>query len=354
MVYTEISQRQFDFVTQGNRSPEEIVRFLQTEFTIRKFSDVIRRLYPWEDAEQRLAAFMGDRKVVWNWMHDKNLPANRETVYQIAFALGFHEEEANELLQYVFEEGIHYRDKRELVFAYMLKVNGSYEQADVLFLQLDMAGNDRGNTPADVQTCIVRNKFQEQESEADFVTFMMSHQEVFGGVHQTAYQIFMNMLSCLELPADEREMYSLEHIVECYFRMGMPKQKSTRGMDVCQKMLKRYWPGLKRIKNMKSRRENVNRKTLLLLYIITEGVPRGGHAGIREEVSLLTHLRNIDAMLDQCNMKHLDPRNPFDFFVIYSLNINEDDSMTERMEKLVRLFIPSDNESDEGMIGEEV
>lgn len=354
MVYTEVSQRQFDFVTQENISPEEVVRFLQTEFTIRKFSDVISRLYPGKDVEQKLAACMGDRKVVWNWMNGKNLPAGRETVYRIAFALGFHEEETNELLQYVFGEGINYRDKRELVFAYMLKVRGSYEQAESLFQQLGTAENTMENAPANIQTYIVRNKFQEQESEADFVTFMMSHQEMFGGVHQTAYQIFMDMLSCLVLPVGEKEMYSLEHIAESYFRMGMPKQRSTRSMDACQKMLKWHWPGLKRIKNMKNKRENVNRKTLLLLYIITEGLPHGDHAGMKEELSLLIHLRNIDAMLEKCNMKHLDPRNPFDFFIIYSLNVNETDSMTERMETLVRLFIPEDNESDKDVIGEEV
>lgn len=340
MLYTEISQRQFDFVTQEGRSPEEVVQFLRTDFALRKFSDVIKKLYPGEDAEQRLAAHIGDRKVAWNWMHDKNLPTNRESVYRIAFALELDEEAANELLYYIFEEGIHYRDKKELVYAYALKMGGGYGQAENLFSQLQMG--DDAKEEAFVQTDIVRYEFQRQKSQEDFITFMFSHQQVFGGVHQTAYQIFMKMLACLELPENERDSYSLERIADCYFRMGMPRGRSMQGMDACQKMLKRYWPGLKRIKNMKNKRESVNRKTLLLLYLITEGIPYHD-LGEWEDNSLLFHLRRIDAILDRCNMKRLDPRNPFDFFCIYSLNTDEDKSMTERMEGLVRMFMPDDD-----------
>lgn len=124
MLYSEISQRQFDFVTQNGRNPEEVIRFLRTDFALRKFSDVIKELYPGEDAEQRIAAFIGDRKVAWNWMHDRNLPGNRESVYRIAFSLEFDEAAANELLCYIFEEGIRYWDEKELLYAYVLKCGG--------------------------------------------------------------------------------------------------------------------------------------------------------------------------------------------------------------------------------------
>lgn len=340
MLYTEVSQRQFDFAAQEGRNPEEVVQFLRTDFTLRKFTDVIKKLYSGEDAEQRIAAHIGDRKVAWNWMHDKNLPTNRESVYRIAFALGLDEEAANELLCYIFEEGIHYRDKKELVYAYVLRTGGSYEQAEDLFSQLQM-GEEEG-TEAFVQTNIVRYEFQRQESKEDFITFMLSHRQMFGGVHQTAYRIFMKMLACLELPENERDSYSLERITDCYIRMGMPRRRSTQGMDDCQKMLKRYWPGLRRIKNMKNKRESVNRKTLLLLYLITEGIPYHDQ-GEWEDNSILYHLRRVDAILDRCNMKRLDPRNPFDFFCIYSLNADEDCSMTERMEGLVKMFMPDDD-----------
>lgn len=346
MLYTEVSQRQFDFVTQEGRNPEEVVRFLRTGFALRKFSDVIKKLYPGEDAEQRLASHIGDRKTAWNWMHDKNLPTSRESVYRIAFALGLDEAAANELLCYVFEEGIHYRDKRELVYAYALKMGGGYGQAEALFSQLQTGEGEGEEAEVFARTDIVRYEFQRQETREDFITFVLSHQQVFGGVHQTAYGIFMKMLACLELPENERDSYSLERVVDCYFRMGMPRTRSTQGMDACQKMLKRYWPGLKRIKNMKNRRESVNRKTLLLLYLITEGIPYHDQAEW-EDNTFLFHLKKIDAMLDQCNMRRLDPRNPFDFFCLYSLNTDEDNSMTERMEGLVRMFMPDDDGSKE-------
>lgn len=337
MQYTEVSQRQFDYVTQDGRNPEDVVRFLQLDFTLRKFSDVITKLYPGDDAEQRIAAQIGDRKVAWNWMHDKNLPTNRESVYRIAFALGLDEEATNELLGYVFEEGIHYRDKKELVYAYVLKMQGSYEQAQHLFSQLQ-SEEEQGESERLVWTNVIRNEFQRQGSREDFITFMLSHRQDFGGVHQTAYRMFLKMLACLELPGDEEKTYSLEHIEECYLRMGMPQGRSVQGMSICQKMLKRYWPGLKRIKNMKNKRESVNRKTLLLLYLITEGIPDHDQ-GECEDSSLLFHLHKIETMLERCNMRRIDPRNPFDFFCLYSLNTDEDNSMTERMESLVRMFM---------------
>lgn len=185
--------------------------------------------------------------------------------------------------------------------------------------------------------------FTASAGREDYFTFMLSRRQTFGGVHQTAWQIFMKMLACLELPEREEASYSLEYIADNYLRMGMPERKSTRNMDVCQKMLKRHWPGLTRIKNMKNKRESVNRKTLLLLYLITEGIPYYD-LGESEENSVLSHLKKIDTILGQCNMKRLDPRDPFDFFCLYSLNADEDNSMAERMESLVRMFIPDDNE----------
>lgn len=339
MLYSGISQRQFDFVTQDGRSPEEVIQFMRNDFALRKFSDVIKKLYPGEDAEQRIAAFIGDRKVAWNWMHDRNLPGNRESVYRIAFSLEFDEAAANELLCCIFEEGIRYWDKKELVYAYVLKMRGSYEQAQLFIHSLSgRGGGEKLN--------IVRDEFHRQESREDLITFMLSRQQTFGGVHQTAWQIFMKMLACLELPEREGVSYSLEYIADNYLRMGMPERKSTRSMDACQKMLKRHWPGLTRIKNMKNKREGVNRKTLLLLYLITEGIPYYD-LGESEENSVLFHLKKIDTILGQCNMKRLDPRDPFDFFCLYSLNADEDNSMAERMESLVRMFIPNDSDVDE-------
>jgi hypothetical protein len=54
--------------------------------------------------------------------------------------------------------------------------------------------------------------------------------------------------------------------------MGVPMERQLSDYSTIQKMVKKYWPGVRSIKAMKNRKEDVNRKTLILLYLVTGGV----------------------------------------------------------------------------------
>lgn len=344
MSITETSKKQLDFVMKQALTPEEIVAFFASDFQLRTFSDVLSRLYAGGDLEERLVKAAGQDRTVRNWLHDRNLPANRESVFQIAFALELDEIRTNELFLYLFGEGLHYRNEKELIYAFSLQNKYSYEEAKSSV----KAFGDRGKQHeenGEALTNTVRLAFSGVSSEEDMIDFMLAHNMDFGKKHNTAYRYFTEMLFYLKCgEGDGDTAYSIEHITECYLRMGMPQGRKTQNYDVFQKTIKKYWPGLRSIKAMKNRREEVNRKVLLLLYMVTGGVQEKDYDEIDEEYAsdadiLLKHCRRLKKMLKDCNMRYLDPRNPFDFLVLYSMNTGREGAMNDRMEEIInRMF----------------
>ena len=108
-----------------------------------------------------------------------------------------------------------------------------------------------------------------------------------------------------------------------------------------QKLIKRNWPNTTALKNIRAHREDVPRKLLLLLYIITENVTDDQYTELDEdylslEERLDDHWWVINAMLTDCGMPVLDPRNAFDWLVLYALTATGDQSMSERMEQVIQ------------------
>ena len=87
---------------------------------------------------------------------------------------------------------------------------------------------------------------------------------------------------------------------------------------------------------MASRKQDVNRKTLLILYLATEGMG----IEIPEDRFVEEHFRRINLMLSDCGMALLNLHNPFDYLVLQCLHLeDEDDFMSRRMERfLCRIF----------------
>lgn len=342
MVLTEVSKRQLDYVMQDELSVEEVIDYLNTSFTPRTFFGLLQSLYPYEDMEHKLIEALDSRKNVQNWLNNRNLPTDREVVFRIAFALDIGEYGADALLRYVFEEGIHYRNEKELVYAFCLKYHQPYQRAEEA-LSLFEQQKGRANNYGAASTQMMKLAFDELPKDADFVTFLLLHQNSLGPMHETAYRYFRGMLLYLEKQEEDDALYSLEYICESYLRMGLPKRRQTKSYSTVQKMIKKYWPGIRMIKQMKNKKEDVNRKTLLLLYLVTGGLRNDSYEEVDEEyVSadeyLFFHLGRIDKMLEECGMRTIDPRNPFDFLLLYCMRIRQEESMSERMEHVIAML----------------
>ena len=60
------------------------------------------------------------------------------------------------------------------------------------------------------------------------------------------------------------------------------------------------------------------------------------------------HWWRVNLMLRDCGMPTLDPRNAYDWLVLYSLNsgVEQDAAMAERMEAVIAALFPADQEEE--------
>lgn len=105
------------------------------------------------------------------------------------------------------------------------------------------------------------------------------------------------------------------------------------------KLLKRNCTNATTLKNIRSHRRDVPRKLLLLLYVITENITDGDYSELYEdyltpEERLEDHWISLNAILTDCGMPTLDPRNAMDWLVLYAITASEE-SMSERMSQVI-------------------
>lgn len=355
-IMTEISARQWDFVTAENLTAKEAVAFLKKGMQLRSFTDNLREIYGAGDWEGKLVEGLCDigeaesgsrppkdnvRRKVRNWVTGKNIPTDRAEVFRICFALDLGLEQSDKLLSRLTEQGIHYRNGREMIAAYCLKHHLGYGSALALTEQFlnQRSAKDAYEEPV---THVLKSEFQKLHQEEDLLSFMLKHKMQMGSSHNTAYAYFCKMLALLsgeELEGEES--YSMEYIADTYLRMNVPLDKRSSGYSNVQKIVKKYWPGARSVKAMKSRSEDVTRKMLLLLYIVTGGVWEEQYRETDEiyvgcEEFLEFHCRQMNQMLRSCGMSRIDPRNVFDYLILYCLRPEDDIFMSDRMALLMK------------------
>ncbi len=90
---------------------------------------------------------------------------------------------------------------------------------------------------------------------------------------------------------------------------------------------------------MKNRTVDVNRKTLVLLYLVAEGFSEKDidfyDEGLTEEEMFGEHYDRINIMLDECGFSPLDPRNVFDWVVMYAIKMNNTEFMADELQGLL-------------------
>lgn len=351
---TEISARQWQYVTQENLSAREAVAFLRSGMQVRSFRDVLRQVWGTDQVEQQLTLALCQlsdaqpdsvRRKVWNWMNGRTLPTEREEVLRICFALELPLEQADRMLTLLTDQGIHYRNLWEVVCAHCLRQGLPYGEAKRLMEQLRPSDSRERGYPA---TQAIRQDFQSVRGEEDLFSFVARHRESLGTHHNTAYRYFCTMLALLTGEALEGEQtYSMEYVADEYLRLNVPKEKKTGRYTDVQKLVKKNWPSPRSIKAMKSRAEDVDRKTLLLLYLVTEGTwgdeyDELDEAYIQPEEILVAHCHRMNKMLMECGMRRIDPRSVFDYLLLYCLLPEDDMAMSQRMSALAdELFAES-------------
>ena len=365
---TQISAREYQLIASRQFSPHMAANYLKEEqLQLRKFHELLHEMYPGNDLMLRLILqFQEDipeanprsiSKKIQNWLNGKSCPSKREDIFHIGFALQLTIPQVNTLLGYCTDYGIHYRESKDVVYSWFLRNQKTFSEAQTFLASLP---------PIPVQeqlTYCTRGKNVTQELRD---TFLMAHTEedlrecylanlpLMGHLHFRAYHHFQKYLDQLIRPASawggmKEPDYSIEAVMAQYLTMNMPSIRSRSSFTVIQKLLKKNWPSATSLKNIRKRKEDVPRKLLLLLYVVTENVLDGEYHETDEEYispedKLEDHWWALNAILADCGMPPLDPRNATDWLILYSLAA-DDEPMSQRMEQVIECMFSDCQES---------
>lgn len=352
-----LSADEYRKICSGRMTPAMAAEYLRSgQLTLRSFGNALQEMCPGTDLQSRLtAAFLSDspgsnadsvNRKIRNWLSDQNMPGSREDIFHIAFALSLSEAQTNYLLGICTDYGIHYREGRDLVYAWFLRRGRGYGEARDFFAALppvprltQVPDDPNSHLTHELQNDVLRIQIPE-----DLCAYYISHLDRLGVLHMRAFSYFQRYLNQLIRPTSildgiTEPDYSMEAVMKEYFSLRMPSGKKHSGYTVVQKLVKQNWPNTTSLKNIRNYKEDVPRKLILLLYVITENVFGYNYCELDEDYISMDqrvedHWWSLNAILADCGMPRLDPRNPTDWLVLYAIAA-DDEPMSERLEKVI-------------------
>ncbi len=358
---TERAAAEYDILRSCSMTPEMASRYLQEgNIVLRTFADTLREQYVYPNLQSRLvssfcayepeASTASITKKIKNWLSGKNAPTNREDIFRIGFALDFTEKQTSFLLGQCTEYGIHYRDSRDVIYAWFLRNDYGYADARDFYESLppvptynnfpepEIAGKDITHITRNMQS-----EFYSVHTIDGLESTYEKNLPRFGYLHVRAYKYFEKYLRQLTHPGNsyngtDEANYSIETVMDYYLSLHMPSDKNRSRYTLVQKLLKKNWPNATTLKNICAHKADVPRKLLLIMYVVTENIFDDDEE-IYEDLSIQERLEKhwwmIDAMLSDCGMPTLDPRNVMDWLILYALTADDDESASERMESVI-------------------
>ena len=168
----------------------------------------------------------------------------------------------------------------------------------------------------------------------------------------------MDMMAVLEDPntneyTPSSKSDSVENVLNTYLhRAAVPQGMRTnqKGLDDRRKVLQSIaasWPDKESISKMKNGVRPVTRKVLMLLFVATNGFSPEDDADdwydedVSEDEAFEDACDRMDQMLYSCGFRCLDPRTPFDWAILYTLNSADPFEIDDHMEQLLNSLYPS-------------
>lgn len=359
---TAVSQREVLNIYNTNWSAHDVYHYLSSDIKVRTFPDILASFYPEGDLKEALISGLCQieaanpdsiSRKVRDWLNNKYAPSEREELIKICFALKLNELKSGDFLSLTSEGTFHLRNPRELVFAYCLRTGKSYGHAIEMINKLKPINRDEKDENSLILTKTLAGGFVDIYDDESFYEFYSANYDSLGKLHNTAYIRFLYFINLLMQPepghCDKESKYSDEKVVEEYLRMHLPLDKRTSKYSILQRAIRKFWPNTTSIAKMRSREEDVTKRMLLLLYLITEGgiTPDDEDAYILDEdftgeERFEEHYWRLNSMLNDCGMSKMDPRSVFDWLVLYCLKSSEDEGMSERMQAVLDLIFETE------------
>ena len=202
----------------------------------------------------------------------------------------------------------------------------------------------------------IRDEFRLVHGIEELRACYLRNRRRFGQLHVRAYYYFDQYLKLLSRPSSsyykmnsirlggaekEEPDYSIDAVMNTYLSMRMPLGKKLSRYSLVQRLIKENWPSATSIKNIRNQIDDVPRKLLLLLYVVTED--SGFYEDYREsdeeyvtlEERVEDHWWTLGGMLADCGMAPLDLRNVFDWLIFYAIAADGEETMSSRLEKVL-------------------
>lgn len=400
---TAISKKAFCEATVQMKSAEEAVSFLKNELIMRNVRNIIEKYGKGRDIKtlQKILVegiknnrecYEGSEKSgiqkdaverrVRGWMNpNSHHMLRKKDAIEVAFLLQLDLKEADEFIALISEEKLHWRDVEELVYIYGLSNHRSYRECtDILqdpeiqeILSMVKDGKTLQEIEEDGYTEFVRDEVKGIKDPEELKRYIKENYEKLGRLHNTAYNMFMEMIQKLEYPSqmednlhlfgkDEScEKYTTRDILKDFLYHDIVitvKQKASKSkkelkyknipeeqqyvLDFIQKKIADDWPDEVSISKMKNRKMDITRKALMLLFLATDGdygeydydydldEDDQDENAVFEDI-----LERMNDMLFFCGYSALDPRNPFDWFIIYCFFVSDPFDIDPRILKIL-------------------
>lgn len=372
---TTLSSQAFDAATTLNLTSEDARRLLLA-VPARSFADTLARFSPEGVERQRLVEALCRNdpsrkrdsmdKKVRGWLGGKYQPTAREDLLELCFVLKLSVADADAFLAMTGDEGLHWRNPRELTYAFALREGMSYPEAMALYERVKPAeAFDDSTVPESSYTPQARQEAVRIETEDALKRYLREVGEKLGAFHNRSYQVFSELMDLLERPDSaaqtSEEEYTTRRIVETYLDRHLPADWDKARLDEKRRGILAGWPDEATLSRMKNRKADVTRKVLMLLFLASDGgeAPEDDwpededwdgelpdEANEADDAFRSSYLR-MNQMLSACGYRMLDPRSPFDWIAIYCMRVGDDpaamEGLSERLSQMLDcLFAPED------------
>lgn len=397
---TVLSTEMYNIATGGEISVKDAVAILKEQAVFRTLKDKLMKfakgrdirsliVYGLLENNHGLSADSVQRKVR-GWFNNDERNIKKQDAMELCFILGLSPEEADVFLAMVSEEGIHWRDPEELVYAFALNNKLSYNEARRIYEEISGEIESEEQTE-ESYTSLVKEDVLKLDSEDDLKAYIRQAKSKLGTYHNTAYAFFTEYMSILENPPsyketvaektakdvnpDDRAM-SVREISETYLganiipRFKKKGEKEAASLSLVERNLRSNWPDEFTISRIKNRQMDVTRKILILLFLATDGAEsmydsnyedcdwdcencdkdpdecenyNSQYYDMNEEDIFKETNYRLSVMLEKCGFAQLDPRVPFDWMILYCMCVSESWEIDEKMKDFLKEAFGSGN-----------
>lgn len=373
---TVLSAEMFNNATSGELSIKDAVAMLKEQAVFRTLKDKLMRFEKGRDIRNLIVDGLiknnpglvkeSVQRKVRGWFNNDERNIKKEDAIELCFILDLSLEEADLFLAMVSEEGIHWRNPEEIVYAFAIKNKLSYSEAKKIWEEVSAEFRNANQTD-NTYTSLIKNEVLNLTSTEDLKAYIKHAKAKLGTYHNTAYALFTEYMNLLESPASYDDMpteksMTVREISENYLNEKMiPRFKKNSGsafasLSLVERNLRLNWPDEFTISRIKNREIDVTRKILILLFLATDGTESYSGQDFddtetyedyydmdEEDVFNETYLR-LSAMLSECGFAQLDPRVPFDWMILYCMCVSDTWEIDQKMKDFLQEAFGSGNE----------